>query len=68
VNQTGQPLTWRRSSRCDTGQCVEVAGSGSAVLMRDSKHPDGPVLVFSAEEWNAFVAGVRQGEYDLRQP
>ena len=33
--------------------------------MRDSKHPDGPVLLFTAEEWDAFVEGAKDGEFDV---
>jgi hypothetical protein len=35
------------------------------MAVRDSKHPDGPVLRFSAEEWRAFLAGAKTGEFDL---
>jgi hypothetical protein len=34
------------------------------IAVRDSKDLDGPVLTFNAEEWAAFVAGVRDGEFD----
>ena len=44
---------------------VEVAFVGSAVLVRDSTDPIGPVLVYTADEWAAFLAGVRAGEFDL---
>jgi hypothetical protein len=38
--------------------CVEVVGSlPRVVAVRDSKHPDGPVLVVTREEWRAFTAG-----------
>ncbi|MEV6149784.1 DUF397 domain-containing protein [Nonomuraea sp. NPDC052129] len=33
-------------------------------LMRDSKDPDGPVLSFTPDEWRAFTAGVKDGEFD----
>jgi len=46
------------------GTCVEVAGYGGLVLMRDSKDPFGPVLVFTPQEWVSFVKGVKQGEFD----
>jgi len=36
-----------------------------AVAVRHSKDPDGPKLVFTAEEWEAFTAGIRAGEFDL---
>ncbi|WP_374212704.1 Scr1 family TA system antitoxin-like transcriptional regulator [Frankia sp. CiP3] len=44
---------------------VEVAtlpDGGRAV--RDSKHPDGPALHFTATEWAAFLAGAQDGEFD----
>ncbi|MEU3170165.1 DUF397 domain-containing protein [Streptosporangium sp. NPDC006930] len=61
-----QPFTWRKSSCSGSGDnCVEVAplpGGGQAV--RDSKNPDGPVLRFTPEQWNTFIGGVRDGEFD----
>jgi len=44
---------------------VEVAGTPTAIGVRDSKDPSGPVLVFTRSEWQAFVAGVKTGEFDL---
>jgi hypothetical protein len=35
------------------------------VAVRDSKDHSGPVLVFTASEWRAFVAGVKDGQFDL---
>ena len=58
---------WRKSSFSsgNGGACVEVAivpggtaGSGSRVALRDSKDPAGPALVFTPEEWRAFLSGV----------
>jgi hypothetical protein len=34
------------------------------VAVRDSKNQRGPVLVFTPAEWAAFVAGVKDGEFD----
>ena len=47
------------------GNCVEVGHVITEVLMRDSKDPDGPVLHFTTDEWRAFIAGVKAGEFDL---
>jgi hypothetical protein len=60
---------WRKSSYSGTtgGNCVEVAQNlPGAVAMRDSKDPDGPKLAFGLDEWLAFTAGVKAGEFDLR--
>ncbi|TYB69689.1 DUF397 domain-containing protein [Nonomuraea sp. PA05] len=57
---------WRRSSFCNGATaCVEVAEVEGLVALRDSKEPDGPVLLYSRLEWEAFLAGVRAGEFDL---
>ena len=61
-------VTWRKTSYSggNGGGCVEVAQLPPAVVaVRDSKDPDGPKLAFSPEDWRAFVAGVKAGEYDL---
>lgn len=54
---------WQKSSRSSAnGQCVEVAFLDAVIAVRDSKNPDGPALVFTPGEWNAFVDGVAAGE------
>lgn len=55
---------WQKSSYSSgNGQCVEVAFMGTVVAMRDSKDPKGPALVFTPGEFDAFVAGVMNGEF-----
>jgi hypothetical protein len=45
---------------------VEVARNlPGIVAVRDSKHPDGPKLVFAPDEWGAFTAGIKAGEFGL---
>jgi hypothetical protein len=58
---------WRKSSRSGpySDNCVEVAFVGGAVALRDSKNRQGAVLLFSPEEWLAFVSGTKNGEFDL---
>lgn len=60
-------VTWRASSRSDAAdQRVEVAGLPDGFMaVRDSTQPDGPVLIFTPAEWEAFVGGVQDGEFDL---
>jgi len=59
-----RPTVWRRSSSCDSSQCVEVGHAPSEVLLRDSKDPDGPWLTFAPGVWSAFLAGLKAGEFD----
>jgi hypothetical protein len=56
---------FRRSSFCQDGGCVEVAQLPSGnIALRDAKDPSLPPHVFNRAEWTAFVAGVRNGEFD----
>jgi hypothetical protein len=58
--------TWIKSSlSAYTGNCVEVAGlAGDAIRVRDSKNPRGGVLSFTPAEWDAFIGGVLNGEFN----
>jgi hypothetical protein len=64
VNVQGTDLsgaTWRKSAYSNNGgNCVEVARNvPGAVAVRDSKDPDGPALIFTPADWEAFTAGVK---------
>ena len=56
---------WRKSTYSCTGNCVEVALVDDQIAVRDSKDRSGPVLVFTHAEWDAFLGGVRDREFDL---
>lgn len=63
--QENAVIEWKKSSlSSDSYNCVEVAMLADLVLVRDSKNPTGEVLGFGPEAWDAFVAGVRGGEFD----
>ena len=62
MDTTEGSIHWRKSSRCETGACVEVARIDGMVAIRNSE--DAALLIFSPDEWTAFVAGVRDGEFD----
>jgi Domain of unknown function (DUF397) len=63
---------WRRSGR--GGGAIEIAfarpadpespGSGRWVLMRVTGDPEQRVLVFDHHEWECFLDGARNGEFD----
>lgn len=48
-------------SACSSGGCVEVGHDGDRVLVRDSKRPDGPVISYSAAEWNLILGACSLG-------
>ncbi len=58
---------WFKSTRSgpNSDNCVEVAFVEEAIVVRDSKNPDGPALIFTPAEWDAFVGGAKDGEFDL---
>lgn len=59
-------LQWRKSTHSGQEGCVEVAYlPGGHVGVRDSKNRRGSRLVFTPTEWKAFIAGVKDGEFDL---
>jgi len=59
---------WHKSSRSSAngGDCVEVASNlPGFIAVRDSKTPNGPILLFPRTGWKAFLDGVKTGEFDL---
>jgi len=66
-------LSWRRPAGAESGGeagVMEVAaaprsGGGTWVLLRVSGDPEGRVLVYDEHEWECFLDGVRNGEFDL---
>ncbi len=63
--------TWFTSSYTggdNNSQCVEVAFTPGWIGVRDTKqHGTGPVLAFTDAEWDAFLAGARDGEFTRPQ-
>jgi hypothetical protein len=59
---------WHKSTLSGSSGCVEIATNERLVGVRDSKDRQGPILIFRFDEWDAFLAGVRGGEFDLPSP
>lgn len=59
-------VQWRKSTASSAqGNCVEVAAlPDGGVAVRNSRQPDGSALVYTRAEIAAFLAGVRNGEFD----
>lgn len=59
-------LRWFKSSASGSGGCVEVAHlPEGGVAVRDTKDRSKAPHVYTRYEWEAFLAGVRNGEFDL---
>ena len=57
-------VAWQRSSTCADSACVEVAGSGEHVYLRDGKSPDSGLLCVTRSDWEGFRSSVRLGHFD----
>jgi Domain of unknown function (DUF397) len=59
-------VTWRRSSAADPADdCIEIAAlPGGDVAVRSSGDPDATPLVYTRAEIDAFILGVKDGEFD----
>jgi Domain of unknown function (DUF397) len=59
-------VAWRKSTRSgQIGNCVEAAALiGGDIAIRNSRHPNGPALIFTRDEMTAFLTGAKDGEFD----
>lgn len=55
---------WRTAAKSGGGNCVQVARRDSVIMIADSKHPRGPVLRYTIQEFDAFLDGAKNGEFD----
>lgn len=56
---------WTISSYSDSASCVEVRQTADGIETRNSNDRNGPVVTYTPAEWDAFIKGVRNGEFDL---
>jgi hypothetical protein len=47
-------------------RCVAVAANTGGVAVRNSNDPNRVTACFTREEWDAFLKGVKAGEFDLK--
>lgn len=57
---------WRKSRRSNpSGNCVELAVlPDGSIAVRNSRHPAGPALIYTPQEFSAFVLGAKDGDFD----
>lgn len=57
---------FKKSTACPSCKtCVTVAHKEGVIAVRDSKDSSKMTLNFNKDEWQAFVAGVKSGEFDF---
>lgn len=58
---------WQKSSYSSEQDCVEarLTEASDGVQVRDSKHPDAGSLTFTPSEWDAFVSGIKAGQFQI---
>jgi hypothetical protein len=64
ASESSFAVWWKSTRSAGNGACVEVAVSGEAVGLRDSKDPTGSVLVFDQATWRVFLSDVKAGSFD----
>jgi hypothetical protein len=58
--------SWQTSSFSQSGECVQAAFlPDGGVALRHSSDPEGSVLIYTRREWDAFLKGAKDGEFDL---
>ncbi|GAA4543552.1 DUF397 domain-containing protein [Pseudonocardia xishanensis] len=57
-------IEYRVSSFCSAGNCVAVGRTAEGYAVADTKDGSARPLEFTVDEWAAFVAGVKNGEFD----
>jgi len=60
-------VTWQKSRRSNpSGNCVEIAKlpDDAGFAVRNSRHPEGPALIYTRAEIEAFVGGAVDGDFD----
>lgn len=61
---TSENLNWRASRTCEGGACVMVARDGNSVIFGNTATAEGPTFSYTTAEWEQFVVGVKQGDFD----
>jgi transcriptional regulator with XRE-family HTH domain len=57
-------IPWRTAVKSGESNCVQVARRDGVIMVANSKHPSGPTLSYTLQEWDAFLDGAKKGEFD----
>ncbi|MFI6760168.1 DUF397 domain-containing protein [Micromonospora sp. NPDC050417] len=70
MGMSGIEAAWHISSKSDNAgnNCVEagpLADGSGRIAVRHSKEPNGQVILYTRAEWDAFIGGAKDGEFDF---
>jgi hypothetical protein len=71
VDQEGlNNALWRKSKRSDppNSGCISIALVDSCGAIRDSKDPEGPMIIMDRVRFRNFLRGIKQGKFDRTKP
>jgi hypothetical protein len=57
-------ISGRTAVKSSSGACVQVARRDGVIIITHSKHPDGPAIAYTLQEFDAFLDGAKKGEFD----
>jgi hypothetical protein len=63
-DSSSRDILWRTAVKSGGDNCVQVARHESVIMIADSKHPGGPILSYTLQEFDAFLDGAKKGEFD----
>lgn len=63
-SHTSDGLDWRRSRACEGGACIIVARDKDSVVFGNSADPGAVTYSYTTAEWQQFLVGVKQGDFD----
>lgn len=61
---TSEQDSWRTAKASGAENCVQVKSKDGLIILRNSRHTDGPFLSYTRDEWVAFLDGAKKGEFD----
>jgi hypothetical protein len=61
-----RPVSWQKSRASqEGGACVEMAKlPGGEIVLRNSRQPGGPALIYTRSEIEALIQGAKDGDFD----
>lgn len=64
IDSVSPDIPWRTAVKSAGGNCIQVARRDGAIMIANSRYPSGPTLAYTLQEFDAFLDGVKKGEFD----